>query len=122
LAEAIRDVTTSIQSRSWADPTLAAGGVGLEALGLVVDPVGSLAGMGVAWLIEHVRPLSEALEFLAGDPDQITAHAPTWTNIATHTHTYATQLTTRAERDLAGWTGQTADAYRTPTTAQATAL
>src|SRR5690606_40595388 len=122
LVEAIRDVTDSIQSRSWVDPTLAAGGVGLEALGLVVDPVGSLAGMGAAWLIEHVRPLSQALELLAGDPDQITAHAHTWTNIATHTHACADQLATTSEQLLAGWTGQAAEAFQAHTATQAAAL
>lgn len=122
LVEAIRDVTDSIQSRGWVDPTLAAGGVGLEALGLVVDPVGSLAGMGAAWLIEHVRPLSEALELLAGDPDQITAHAQTWTNIATHTHACADQLTTATEQLHDTWTGRAADAFRTHTATQASAL
>ena len=57
-------------------------GAGLDGLALVSDPVGSLLQYGVAWLIEHVRPLTEALDWLAGDPAQIAAHAQTWRNVA----------------------------------------
>jgi hypothetical protein len=32
--------------------------------------------------MEHVKPLSEALDWLAGDPGQISAHAQTWRNVA----------------------------------------
>ena len=55
---------------------------GLDALALVSDPVGALLQYGIAWLIAHVKPLSEALDWLAGDPAQITAHAQTWRNVA----------------------------------------
>ncbi len=40
-------------------------------LGVVLDSIGTLVSYGVAWLIEHVKPLSDALDWLAGDPDQI---------------------------------------------------
>jgi hypothetical protein len=36
----------------------------------------------VAWIIEHVKPLSQALDWLAGDPGQIAGHAQTWRNVA----------------------------------------
>jgi hypothetical protein len=55
---------------------------GLDTLAFVPDPVGALLQSGVAWLIEHVKPLSQALDGLAGDPAQIRAYAQTWRNVA----------------------------------------
>ncbi|MET0423458.1 MAG: hypothetical protein ABW046_06265, partial [Actinoplanes sp.] len=53
------------------DGTLGAVSAGLDGLALVSDPVGALLQYGIAWLIEHVQPLSEALDWLAGDPAAI---------------------------------------------------
>ncbi|WP_328604338.1 hypothetical protein OG943_30345 [Amycolatopsis sp. NBC_00345] len=47
----------------------------MEALAVVADLFGAILAAGVGWLIEHVGPLKEALDKLAGDPNQITAHA-----------------------------------------------
>jgi hypothetical protein len=43
----------------------------LDALAFVSDPIGSLLQCGVAWIIDHVKPLSEALDWLAGDPGEM---------------------------------------------------
>lgn len=37
---------------------------------------------GAGWLIEHVQPLQDALDMLAGDPTLVEAHAMTWDNVA----------------------------------------
>jgi hypothetical protein len=33
--------------------------------------IGTIASYGVSWLIEHVQPLKEALDWFAGDPPVI---------------------------------------------------
>ena len=86
---------------------------GLDALALVVDPIGGLLQYGIAWLIEHVKPLSEALDWLAGDPAAIAAHAQTWRNVAGSLWTEADALIRAARWDLTEWTGAAGDAYRT---------
>jgi hypothetical protein len=75
-------------------------------------PVGALLQYGVAWIIEHVKPLSEALDWLAGDPAQIAAHAQTWRNVAASVRGTVTGLADAVDRDVHEWHGAAADADR----------
>ncbi|MDG4757445.1 hypothetical protein [Micromonospora sp. WMMD710] len=77
ICEDIELITQGIRNGSWIDGSLGVVSAGLDALALVSDPVGALLQYGIAWLIEHVKPLSEALDWLAGNPAEITAHAQT---------------------------------------------
>ena len=77
IAEDIELIAQGVRNGSWIDTSLGVVGAGLDALAIVSDPVGALLQYGVAWITEHVKPLSEALDWLAGDPAQIAAHAGT---------------------------------------------
>lgn len=55
---------------------------GMDLLGFVTNPMGSLLSAGIGWLIEHIGFLKEGLDLLAGDPDAVNAMALTWSNIA----------------------------------------
>src|SRR3954462_8260343 len=112
LIEDVDDLAHGVESGSWVDPAIGGVGTALDTLAVCVDPLGALAAWGVAWLMEHVKPLSDALDWLAGDPDQITAYAQTWRNTAGAASAAATSLSDAVSRDLAGWTGPAADAYR----------
>ena len=82
ICEDIELIAQGVRTGNWIDGSLGVVSAGLDALAFVTDPVGNLLQYGIAWLIEHVKPLSEALDWLAGDPAQITAHAQTWRNVA----------------------------------------
>src|ERR1044072_7141471 len=84
IAEDVETVLAGVRAGSWIDTTVGAVVAGLDALAFVSDPVGALLQYGVAWIIEHVRPLSEALDWLAGDPSQISAHASTPRDVASY--------------------------------------
>jgi hypothetical protein len=112
IAEDIELIAQGVENGSWIDGTLGVVGAGLDGLALVSDPVGALLQYGIAWLIEHVRPLSEALDWLAGDPDRIAAEATTWRNVASALATQADDLTGAVRADLADWSGAAAAAYR----------
>jgi uncharacterized protein YukE len=112
IAEDIELIAQGVESRSWVDGTLGVVGGGLDALAFVSDPVGALLQYGVAWLIEHVKPLSEALDWLAGDPGQITAQAQTWRNVASSLRTEAESLAGAVRVDVTGWSGAASEAYR----------
>jgi uncharacterized protein YukE len=112
IAEDIELIAQGVENRSWVDGTLGVVGGGLDALAFVSDPVGALLQYGVAWLIEHVKPLSEALDWLAGDPGQIAAHAQTWRNVASSLRTEAESLAGAVRVDVTGWSGAASDAYR----------
>ena len=122
IAEDIELITCGVKNGSWVDGTLGVVGAGLDALALVSDPVGVLLQYGVAWIIEHVKPLSEALDWLAGDPAQIAAQAQTWRNVADDLHSDSDHLARSVHWDIEEWTGSAADAYRTWSTQQQQAL
>src|SRR5215207_806272 len=110
IAEDIELIAQGVENRSWVDGTLGVVGAGLDGLALISDPVGALLQYGVAWLIEHVKPLSDALDWLAGDPAQIAAHAQTWRNVATSVRETGLDLAAAVARDVDAWAGQVATA------------
>jgi hypothetical protein len=88
-------------------------GASLDALALISDPIGALLQYGVAWIIEHVKPLSEALDWLAGDPGQIAANATTWRNVGAELRREADDFVRAVRLGTAEWAGAASDAYRT---------
>ena len=111
IAEDIEQIATGVHNGSWIDGTLGAVSAGLDALAFVSDPVGGLLQYGIAWLIEHVKPLAEALDWLAGDPAQIAAHAQTWRNVAESLRVDSDDLVRAARWEVSDWTGAAAQAY-----------
>ncbi|MCU1687965.1 MAG: type secretion protein Rhs [Amycolatopsis sp.] len=101
-----------IASGSWIEGGIGALGAGLDVLTMAMNPVGTLISYGLNWLIEHVKPLQDALNQLAGDADQIAAYSQTWKNIATAVDKAAKDLTASVAKDTANWAGAAADAYR----------
>jgi hypothetical protein len=112
IAEDIELIGRGIRCGDWIDGSLGVVGGTLDGLAFVSDPVGSLLQYGIAWIIEHVRPLTEALDWLAGDPTQIAAHAQTWRNVAGSLRGDAEALDRAVGLDLTGWSGEAATAYR----------
>ncbi|WP_040406533.1 DUF6531 domain-containing protein [Amycolatopsis nigrescens] len=113
LAESAMDLNKAIQSGDWASIALGAVGTALEAIATVLDPFGAILAAGVGWLMEHVGPLKEALDALAGDPDEIKAHSETWKNIATELGSIGEDMTGMVANDTVTWEGVSGDAYRT---------
>ncbi|GAB3568652.1 RHS repeat-associated core domain-containing protein [Amycolatopsis endophytica] len=112
LLEGAQDLRKAIESGDWASGALGAAAAGLDALGFVLDPFGSIFAAGVGWLIEHIGPLKDALDALAGNPDAVKAHSETWKNIANELGEVGVDLTNQVTADLTGWTGPSADTYR----------
>lgn len=105
-------VYDGVQSGSWIEGGIAAFGTGMDLLTMAMNPVGTLISYGLNWLIEHVQPLQDALNHLAGDADQIAAYSKTWKNVAESVGRAAQDLAGTVERDTVNWTGQAADTYR----------
>ncbi len=106
IAEDIQLIVQGVRSGSWVDTTLGSIGASLDGLAFVSDPGGALLQYLASWAMEHFRPLTEVLDWLAGDPGQIAAHAQTWRNIGN---------LLRAQPppdDIPEWYGSAAVAYR----------
>ncbi len=112
IAESISDLVKGIESGNWADIGLGALTTGLEALSFVVDPIGSVASNLVGFVIEHVAPLSEALDNLAGNADAVAAQARTWQNVGKALATVKNDYERDITADTGAWTGKAGDAYR----------
>jgi uncharacterized protein YukE len=112
IAEDVEQIAAAVRDRNWVDASLGVAGGGLDGLATMSDPAGALAQFGVAWLIEHVKPLSEALDRLAGDPSEIAGHARTWQNVAICLYAEEDALSRAIRLETAQWSGAAADAYR----------
>ncbi|AXX31892.1 putative Rhs protein [Actinosynnema pretiosum subsp. pretiosum] len=109
IAESSVDLANGIADGNWVEAGLGGAGVGLEVLSMVIDPVGTVASYGVGWLMEHVQPLKEALDWLVGDPPVIRSFSETWGNVAAEVRAVAEEL---GGQDAPGWEGAAAQAFR----------
>ena len=122
IAEDVGGLRTRLRSGDWIAAAAGVPGAGIGILGFVVNPVGQLAGWAPAWTMEHSQSLSDALDVLAGDPDQITAHEQTWHNVAGSIRTTRADLHAAVEQESAEWTGTAATAFRQHAGQQCAAL
>ncbi|MET8999463.1 DUF6531 domain-containing protein [Amycolatopsis sp. NPDC004169] len=112
LLESANDLKEGIEKGDWASIAMGAVGVALDTLSMALDPFGAILAAGVGWLLEHVGPLSAALDALTGDADQIKAQSETWANVAKELGAVGQDLTDMVKADLQSWTGNAADQYR----------
>ncbi|SFR29266.1 hypothetical protein SAMN04488564_11864 [Lentzea waywayandensis] len=87
--------------------------LGLDVLGFVANPLGTLVGAGIGWLIEHVSFLKEPLDDLAGDPGAINVVAAAWGEVAKACAKVGNDYAQAATSQTGTWTGQSGDSYRT---------
>ena len=111
IAEDIELIVQGVRTGSWVDTSIGSLAAGLDALGLVTDPFGSVLQYITASLMEHFGPLREVLDWLAGDPGQVAGHAMTWRNVSAALGTQHQDLTASLQ-EVDNWQGSAADAYR----------
>lgn len=107
-----RDAADSAGQGDWVEGALNVGLGGLETLGVIADPLGGVLSAGIGWVLEHVEPLSNWFDELAGDPGQIKAFAETWQNVGADIRSNAETLRSTVAADTAGWEGPAISAYR----------
>ncbi|HVV14621.1 hypothetical protein [Amycolatopsis sp.] len=86
--------------------------VELDAIGVLMDPIGTALSGLAGWMIEHLKPLRLALDELAGNPDTIKGVAKTWTNISDRMKQVAQAQHDAVQQGTAHWQGPAPDAYR----------
>ncbi|GAA1950390.1 hypothetical protein [Amycolatopsis minnesotensis] len=109
--QAVQDID---KPEDWAMDGLA---LGMDALGFIGNPFGTLASAGVGYLIEHLDFLKEPLDDLAGDPKAIQAIAVTWgEDIRKELETIATDYESAVKSEITSWKGDAATKYRESST------
>lgn len=112
IAETIDMTVDGIRNGSWIDVGLGGIGAVAETAVWVLDPVGALVAAGFGYAVEHIKPLSDVLDWLAGDPDQVAANAGTWRNVGVEHEDVADQYVRAVRHQIADWEGPASDAYR----------
>lgn len=112
VVEPAADAAAAVQRGDWLEAGVNAGAAGLDALGFVADPFGSLLSSAFAWFIENTSPLREMLDALAGDPGTIHTNAATWGNVGDHLAKASEEMKRVVGADTAAWQGAAIDAYR----------
>ncbi|MFT4260763.1 TNT domain-containing protein [Microbacterium sp.] len=100
----------AIRSGDWVQGTVAGVGVALDTAATVIDPLGSLIGAGLGWLIDHLEPLKGWFNDFTGDAGQVAAFGQTWANISDQLEDAQHELN-RILADVDHLHGETIDAY-----------
>lgn len=111
LVDSANATAQAAYSEDWGEFAASGGVLALDAMVTAVDPVGSALAAGVGWLMEHFEPLTELLDFVAGDPDAITAGVETWNSVKEELQALAKEFPGTAEQQTSDWSGQAKDAY-----------
>ena len=96
------DLKEAFESNSWVAGGLATAATAADTAAAVMDPLGEALSAGIGWIIEHLSPLKDWLNELAGDSDAVAAAASTWTNIGTKLSSCAGDLEAVCSSRLAG--------------------
>jgi hypothetical protein len=91
---------------------LNAAALGLDALGMFMDPVGALATAGIGWLIEHLSFLREPLDLLAGNSDKIKAAVGTWNQVSVAIAQIADEQNKAVQSQVGSWQEAAAERFR----------
>lgn len=86
--------------------------VGATVVGAYMDPFGFVGAQIAGWMLDHCEYLRRTFDALAGNPEMVEAYAETWTNIAEELTAIGGDWQTALDRDIAAWSGETANAYR----------
>ena len=112
VVEDIWGICHGLSEGSWLETGLSSVSLVADAVGVGVDPLGTLIAWGAGWLIDHFGPLKSWMDQFLGDADSVRADAATWSNVAQAMGECADTLE-QDEKNLMGeQVGATATAYR----------
>jgi uncharacterized protein YukE len=112
IAEDIELIVQGVKNNSWVDTSVGSIGAALDGLAFVSDPGGAVLQYLAAWTMEHFRPLTDVLDWLAGDPGEIAGQAQTWRNVSTSLHSNVDGLRAALAADVSTWGGEAGPTYR----------
>jgi len=117
-----RAMSASMGKGDWMGSLSGGLSAGVDAVDAAIDPIAALAGSVANFLLDYMPPLPQMLDAIAGNPLAVSAQARTWYNVADRVTTTEADFRASVESALAGWTGFTADAYRSFSGALAEAI
>ncbi|ATE54111.1 PPE domain-containing protein [Actinosynnema pretiosum] len=111
LAESAMDTYKGFAEGNWIEAGLGTVGLVADVASLAVDPFGTLLSSAASFLMEHMQPLKQMLDWLAGNPPVIDSYSQTWDNVAEELKAVAADYASAVASGTEGWTGPAAEAY-----------
>lgn len=105
------DVGEALDEQDAAGGAWATASAGLQTLGFVADPFGTLTSAVAGWAIEHLWFLREPLDALAGDPAGIADAARSWQELARALRAESEVLRSAGAEARGAWQGAAADGF-----------
>jgi hypothetical protein len=121
LEDAASSVAELAISGSWVAPE-AAGSGAIDELDDDSNVIEILASYGAGWLVDHLRPLQDVLDYLAGRPDAIRACSEAWLDASEQLRYVGQEWARISVSDTTTWTGEAGDAYRAFAAEQASVI
>ncbi|WP_410572733.1 hypothetical protein [Amycolatopsis sp. cmx-4-61] len=112
IAESSMDAFNGIRDGDWVSGGLGMLSLAGEVAGAAIDPFGYLMSSVASFLMEHVQPLKDMLDSVAGNPPVIQSYADTWGNVSKALGERKVDFDNAVKNGTTGWTGAGADAYR----------
>lgn len=112
VVEDIWGIAHGLSEGSWLETGLSSVSLVADAVGVGVDPLGTLIAWGAGWLIDHFGPLKSWMDQFLGDADSVRADAATWSNVAQAMGECADSLEGDEKNLMGEQVGATATAYR----------
>jgi hypothetical protein len=122
ILQELHDIGQGVQNRNWVEVGVGVFGAAADVGGAILDPIGTLASLGAGWAIEHIRPLSDMLDWVSGDPDQVAAYGQTWRNVARATDGAAELYKGYVDADIRSWQDAAGSTYRSLVSARCQAM
>uniref|UniRef100_UPI0031D29692 hypothetical protein n=1 Tax=Saccharothrix mutabilis TaxID=33921 RepID=UPI0031D29692 len=122
IAESAMDTFNGIKDGNWIEAGLGMVGLAADAAAMAIDPFGTLMSSAASFLMEHVQPLKDMLDWLAGNPPVIESYAATWGKVSEEFGSIAEDYKAAVARGTAGWGGAAAAQYLTNASAHGDAL
>lgn len=101
-----------LASGNWAGALASGAGAVGDAVGMAVDPLGTLASSVAGFLLDRFSWFQEALDVLVGDPAIVTAVGLTWKNVGGVLEQQSERLIQLRDQTATHWQGAAAEAFR----------
>ena len=112
MVDGATDAADAFGRGDWIEGSVNGLSAGLDVVGAVIDPIGTIGSMIAGWLMEHLGCVQEWLDQLCGDPGVISGFSATWHNAAGALTDVSGDYRAAVTGDLSGYTGPAVDAYR----------
>ncbi|MFC3451005.1 hypothetical protein [Amycolatopsis speibonae] len=122
VAESAMDAFNGISNGDWIGGGLGVLSLAGEIASTAIDPFGYLMSSVASFLMEHMQPLKDMLDAVAGDPPVIQSYSETWGNVAKKLEDTQVEFSNAVKNGTTGWSGDAADQYRKQAAEQAEAI